>query len=287
MTPSHSLSAHLFAQEPLAFEHLRETARAGFRQVELWAMTPHLDLGDPGSLSRLKGWLADLAVATASFHAPFYADLAEARAGRWLSLARPDPASRRDALARTEAAMRPMADLGARVAVLHPCAPGPAGGGDTREALRESLEALLPLAERLGLTLALENIPAPLGRPAPLAGLIEALGHPRLRICLDAGHAHLTEGEAAGAAFGRLAPLAAALHLHDNDGGQDAHLLPGEGAIRWPALLEALEGAGFRGPLTYEIRRREGESYPETLAALARAAAWLSEGAASSAGRRP
>jgi sugar phosphate isomerase/epimerase len=269
-----SLSAHLFAYETLEAAHLREAAEAGFRRVELWAMTPHLDVGDAGALARLGDWLKELCLETASFHAPFYADLAEARAGRFLSLAHSEREAREDALARTEAAMRAMGGLGAAVAVLHPCGPGHAGGADSWESLRASLERLLPLAETLDLTLAIENIPAPLGRPGDLAAFLGRMDHPRLRACLDAGHARMTEGEGAADAFARFAPFCAATHIHDNDGFRDEHLIPGEGVVDWAAFGGALDAARYAGALTFELRRRD-EPYRETLARLTRAAARL------------
>ncbi|MEE9275311.1 MAG: sugar phosphate isomerase/epimerase family protein [bacterium] len=284
MTPSYAVSAHLFAYEPLAFEHLRAAAEAGFARVELWAMAPHFDIADEAALARLKGWLEAASLEAVSFHAPFYAHLDEARAGRWLSLADPAPAARRRALERTEAAMRAFAGLGARIAVLHPCAPGAAAEADPAGPLRESIETLLPLAEALGLRLALENIPAPFGRAEPLAAFVEEISHPRLGVCLDAGHAYLSEGEGAGAAFRRLAPLAIAAHLHDNDGERDAHLPPGEGGAPWDILWEAFESAGYAGPLAFELRRREGVSYAETLSALGESLArapWTPVGGAS------
>ncbi|MBI3127106.1 MAG: sugar phosphate isomerase/epimerase [Candidatus Tectomicrobia bacterium] len=267
MDSTFSLSAHLFAYEALSGDHLREAAGAGFRRVELWAMTPHFDAGDPAALARLKGWLRELSLEAASFHAPFYADLSEARAGRFLSLAHPDRAAREDALARTERAMRALAETGARVAVLHPSG----AAGDAEENLRASLERLLPLAETLGLTLALENIPAPLGRPEALAGFLGRMDHPRLRACIDAGHARITEGGGAAGAYARLAPWCAATHIHDNDGRRDEHLVPGEGAVDWGAFAGALEAAGYGGALTFEIKRRE-EPYRDTLSRLKEAA---------------
>ena len=46
MASDYALSAHLFAYESLRFEHLKEAAEAGFRKIELWAMTPNFDVGD-------------------------------------------------------------------------------------------------------------------------------------------------------------------------------------------------------------------------------------------------
>ena len=125
---------------------------------------------------------------------------------------------------------------------------------------------------RIGITLALENIPAPLGGAEKIAEMVERIDHPCLKVCLDSGHAYLTEGEGAGAAFRRLAPMAAATHLHDNDGESDGHLIPGEGKMPFPALWVALEEASYEGPLTFELGLRESGSYADLLSELGRAA---------------
>lgn len=272
MTVSFAVSAHLFAYEPLDFAHLEAATSAGIERIELWAMTPHFDVSDKAALGRLGGWLKRLSLDAETFHLPFYRTLEEARAGRWLSLAHPEPAHREEAVRRGEAAMEAFGALGARIAVLHPSAPSPAGEADTFEDLRASLERLLRRAEALDLRLALENIPAALGGGDAVADFVAGMAHPRLGACLDSGHLYVTEGGRFAAALRRLAPLAVATHLHDNDGKTDTHLLPGEGTLPWAVLWNALEDAGYDGLATYEIRRREGEAYAETLAALVRAA---------------
>jgi len=270
--PMPSLSAHLFAQEPLTFGHFQAVAEAGFGQVELWAMKPNLDCGDPAAMSRLKRWLADLSLEAPSFHAPFYTHLDRARTGNWLSLAHSEPEQRLEAINEIQASLIAMANLDARIAVLHPSAPGSAGEGDTADGFMQSIERLIPIAEHLNLTLAVENIPAPLGGAEQIGALIERIGHPCVRACLDSGHAFLTEGEAAPEAFRRLAPLAAATHLHDNDGESDGHLIPGEGQVPFPALWRALDETGYEGPLTFELRPRENSDYASHLNELAQAA---------------
>ena len=270
MARDYALSAHLFAYESLRFEHLKEAADAGFSKIELWAMTPNFDVEDEARLKALKGWMTDLSLTASTFHAPFYVDLAKARAGRWLSLAATETDAREAAVEKTIQAIRAFRPLGARVAVIHPSAPGKAGDGDTYEALEESITRLLPLAEEADAVFALENIPSALGRAGPLADFVERIDHPRLKICIDTGHALITEGGNTRNAIERLAPFCAATHLHDNDGRNDAHLIPGEGAFEWPSFFAALDARGYPGTLALELRRKE-EPYAETLAAAARA----------------
>ena len=270
MAPDLALSAHLFAYEPLRFEHLKEAADAGFRKIELWAMTPNFDGNDTARLDALKGWMSDLALTTSTFHAPFYADLAEARKGRWLSLAAPDKDAREAAVEKTIQALRAFRPLGARIAVIHPSAPGKAGEGDTCEALKESIAQLLPIAEETDAVIALENIPSALGRAKPLGDFIRRVNHSRLKICIDTGHVCITEGNQNRNAVERLAPSCIATHLHDNDGRNDAHLIPGEGVFAWDSFFTTLDAQGYSGPLTLELKRKD-EPYRETLAAAAHA----------------
>jgi len=266
----YALSAHLFAYEPLRFEHLNDAADAGFRKIELWAMTPHFDVSDVAKLKTLQSRLTDLSLEAPSFHAPFYADLSEARAGRWLSLAAADKDAREAAIEKTIQALRAFRPLGARVAVIHPSAPGKAGDGDTYEALEESIARLLPVAEETDAVLTLENIPSALGRAEPLAAFVARFDHPRIKICIDTGHALITEGENTRSGVERLAPLCAATHLHDNDGRNDAHLIPGEGSFEWPSFFTTLDAHRYSGTLALELRRKE-EPYANTLADAARA----------------
>jgi sugar phosphate isomerase/epimerase len=235
-------------------------------------MTPNFPYDNSDAVSLVGRWLKELSLEPVSFHAPFYADLDQARAGKWLSLADMDPERRLEAINQTLASMIAMSGLGARIAILHPSAPGAAAEADHPDGFRQSIERLIPVAEHLDMTLAIENIPAPLGGADQIKTLIERIDHPRVRACIDAGHAFLSEGESAGEAFGRLAPLAAAIHLHDNNGESDEHLIPGTGGTPFTALWQALEKADYEGPLTFELRRPEGADYADILAELGRSA---------------
>jgi sugar phosphate isomerase/epimerase len=77
-------------------------------------------------------------------------------------------------------------------------------------------------------------------------------------ICLDVGHANLTEGGIAGflETFGsRISHV----HFSDNYGEKDDHLVPGEGYISmedWRNTFETLHGADFAGNIVFEINTR-------------------------------
>ncbi len=121
-------------------------------------------------------------------------------------------------------------------------------GGSNRDAARRSLETLFEIAEPLGVRLAVEVIPNDLSRAGSLVHLAEEdLESAEIGICLDFGHAHL-DGDLVDAieiVSGHLASL----HVHDNRGRADDHLVPFEGTIDWPAARDgAAEGRLRRRP---------------------------------------
>lgn len=76
-----------------------------------------------------------------------------------------------------------------------------------------------------------------------------------LGLCLDTGHAHLGDGvtEFIDALGGRFVNV----HIHDNTGKDDEHLMLGEGTIDWYSAAAAFQRVGFRGPFISECRNAD------------------------------
>lgn len=131
-----------------------------------------------------------------------------------------------------------------------------------RPLVLDSLENLLPLAEKLGLVIAVENSYERSNTPDEVAFYIEHFNSPFIQCCLDVGHAHLMAPapgkkrekyfqemdwawgekiEEYEGAYQRLAPYIVTCHLHDNDGYSDAHILPGRGTIDWADLIPKIK----------------------------------------------
>ena len=108
------------------------------------------------------------------------------------------------------------------------------------------LRRMTELAEQRGVTLALENITD----YSYLSYVFERIDSPRVGFCYDAGHRNANEPDIDHLSlFGnRLV----ALHLHDNDGTGDQHLLPGAGNIDWTERMAAIARTGYTGPITLE-----------------------------------
>jgi len=103
--------------------------------------------------------------------------------------------------------------------------------------LRHSVETWTPVverAERLDLTLAVENVFEK--TPATILSLLEHVGSPRFRYCLDVGHLNVFSDTPMKQWVKAMAPYIVEIHLHDNTGSTDDHLPMGQGNIDFPAL---------------------------------------------------
>jgi len=94
------------------------------------------------------------------------------------------------------------------------------------------------LAGELGVTIAAENIFEK--EPSTLKALVEAVGSPSFRVCLDAGHLSVFSRVPFEEWFRALGPHIAEVHLHDNNSGADEHLPIGEGTIDFPLFFHLL-----------------------------------------------
>lgn len=126
------------------------------------------------------------------------------------------------------------------------------------------LEKLLPEAEKLGITICIENIWMPLNSPDNLLKIKSRFPTDALGFCFDSGHANLMNNgrnhtnsivreyhDRAGineiiwedSALEKMLPHIVNCHLHDNYGDRDQHALPGRGNSDWKNILALLSQA--------------------------------------------
>jgi len=133
---------------------------------------------------------------------------------------------------------------------------------DARARFVEYLRECVRYGKERGVKVSIENIQAPyffcyrLDEMAELVGEVEGLG-----LTLDIGHAYImkvTDGseapeeEIAEAVSGRLRDHLTHIHLHDNRGVKDSHLAPGEGAINFKPIVDAIKAVGYSGQIIVE-----------------------------------
>lgn len=274
MDPRFGISTHVFHESRLSRDHLHEIAGHGFAAVELFATRSHFDYRDGRAVESLAEWLAETRLTLHSVHAPIVEAL---RGGSWVgsfSNAAGSEARRSAAIAETAAALNVARHVPFKYLVVHlgmPDVERVPPGDNQPAAARRSLAEIAVLAAGAHVDVAAEVIPNPLSHPQRLTELVEELEDPRIRLCLDYGHAHLMGdlGEAIEAVSGHLFTT----HVHDNGGKRDDHLVPFGGGIDWAAAMMATQKIGYDGLLMFEVA--DGGDPAQVLRRTAAAAARL------------
>lgn len=95
--------------------------------------------------------------------------------------------------------------------------------------------------------------------PAMTAEIVARVNDPRLRLCLDVGHAHCqTKQHPVEDWVRHWAPWLGHVHLHNNDTGWDTHSPLWEGSIPMEHILELLAQLAPQATWTLETREAEG-----------------------------
>lgn len=82
--------------------------------------------------------------------------------------------------------------------------------------------------------------------------MIAEIGSPRLGILLDTGHANLN-GENLAEVVENLKDVPLHIHIDDNNGDSDAHLIPGDGNIDFGPFVQALNRINYEGFVSAEL----------------------------------
>ncbi len=148
--------------------------------------------------------------------------------------------------------MKLVAKEGFKVCVIHPSSE-PIADSDRRAGMdmaKSNLKILAEEAHRLGMILAVEDLPRTcLGRNSE--EILELLGaDDRIRVCFDTNH---LLGEPIEEFIRKIGKYIVTTHISDYDFVDERHLLPGEGDINWISFARDMENAGYEGPLLYEV----------------------------------
>jgi sugar phosphate isomerase/epimerase len=157
------------------------------------------------------------------------------------------------ALERVKMAIDAAAALGSGIVIVHACDRFPAEETRARiNAAKDSFKQLVRHAGERNVRLALENLASPLSMQV-FETVLEHV--PGLGVCYDTSHAQV-----AGDTFGVMARHPAriiALHLSDNRGANDDHLLPFEGILPWEEFAYYLPRLRNLGCFMLEVEIRE------------------------------
>jgi sugar phosphate isomerase/epimerase len=273
------LSTYLFISRKLTPELIGQIRDGGFNALEIFCSRAHFDYASRQEVRALAGLLEAKQMKLNSLHAPTSKDSSATReSGQPLSVCEVEKVRRIEAMDEFKRAIDVSEDLPFSRMVLHMGGSREEADPRKRDAAFSTLEHLVLHAHHAGVTLAVENTTSEMGEPAYLRAFVDETRLTGLRFNFDVGHANLADGpaeERLERGFAPMKDLVASLHLHDNHGDKDEHLLPYEGSIDWGAAIPLLKSAP-NGPLpvVLELKEKfgpEAPSPPEQIAA-ARAA---------------
>ncbi len=130
------------------------------------------------------------------------------------------------------------------------------------ECVYKSMDELMPYCIQRNIRICLENL-----FDVPSKYMLESWDRlfakysPEfLGLCFDSGHANIIWGNEMIQVLRRYADRLYAVHLHDNNGEADSHMIPGDGRIDWKSVMELLSESAYEGPLVLELINHEKDT---------------------------
>jgi sugar phosphate isomerase/epimerase len=253
-----------------AEEAIDSIAQAGYNGVELMLDRPHLFPADasPGHVERVRRAAERAGLTFSNCNAFPMSAVGDTWHPSWVER---DDALRRRRIEHTAKALRIAGDLGAPTVSTEPGGPVPHGMSrpEAMTLFVQGLGDVLPAAEEAGVTLLVEPEPGLLiERAAQYLSFSTRIAHPRLALNFDIGH-FFCVGEDPAEAYLELQEHVRHVHLEDiAESRRHRHLLPGEGAIDLPHVVETMAEEGYNGWITVELYPYEDTPYETACAAL-------------------
>jgi sugar phosphate isomerase/epimerase len=261
------LSTYLFISRKLTPELIGQIHEGGFTALEIFCSRAHFDYASKQEVRALAALLDAKQMKLSSLHAPTSKDSSATReSGQPLSVCEVEKVRRIEAMDEFKRAIDVSEDLAFSRMVLHMGGSREEADPRKRDAAFSTLEHLVLHAHHAGVTLAVENTTSEMGDPAYLRAFVDETRLTGLRFNFDVGHANLADGpaeERLERSFAPMKALVASLHLHDNHGEKDEHLLPYEGSIHWESAIPLLRSAPNGGlPVVLELKEKFGLEAP-------------------------
>lgn len=135
----------------------------------------------------------------------------------------------------------------------------PAPHSKMLDALFEGFDHLVPLCERLGVRLALENVPISiLPKISDVLSTLDDYGNSHIGVTYDVANGAFV-GEDPAAALRDISDRLALIHLSDTNRNIWSHSEVGDGVVPFQEIAKALEDLAFQGPRVLEIATKRGE----------------------------
>lgn len=170
-------------------------------------------------------------------------------------------AERAERIEKMKKSIRGTAVLGCKNWVIHPIMPfgiediGTDNAVKTWDMNLTFMSELLVTAKEYGIIINLENMPMTrfsLATPSDILRFVREINDNSFKICLDTGHVSVFPELSPANAVRELGSEIHTLHVHDNRGRTDEHLMPYSGIINWEDFGRALNDIGFDGAFSFE-----------------------------------
>lgn len=226
---------------------IENTARQGFRFIEIMTTAPHLSPGEMGPWSRkvLRQKLADSGVELVALN-PTFIDI------NLISL---NEAFRELSIKEIIGNIQLAADLGAKMVVVmagrrHGLIPSPMQM--SLEVAVDSIGRCLQAAEKYGIFFGLENGPANFIQTGQqVVDLVDSFNHPKLKVVYDVANASMVEPVMEG--LRKIQDHLIHFHLSDTHLSKWGHLPIGEGCVDFVEPTEFLKEINYQGVGVLEI----------------------------------
>jgi len=236
-------------------EAISHVASLGYRGIEIMADEPHAWPADTSTerIEEIRRTIEDAGLVVSNVNAFMMNAVQDFWHPSWIE---PDAAFRRLRVEHTNAALCLARKLGATCITTEPG--GPLNAGMSREwAMDRFVEGLtesLRCAEEQGVMLLVEPEPELLIENADeFLSLAERITSPMFGLNFDIGHFYCV-GDDLPRTVQRLKHLTKHFHIEDIAGSRvHEHLVPGHGAIDFPAVLRAIKDTGYDGWITVEL----------------------------------
>jgi sugar phosphate isomerase/epimerase len=253
-----AFSTNAYTRMPFE-DAVRRIAEIGYMGVEIMADVPH---AWPAGLldadkHAIRGALERCGLGISNMNAFMMKAVGDARQPYWHpSWIEPDRHYRQIRIDHTRRSLTLARELGAPSITTEPGGPLAPGESWSR-ALRLFVEGLKPVAEQAqkeGVRLLVEPEPGLLVENADqFVELMEHIDSPAVGLNFDVGH-FFCVGDDVPAAIKRLAPFISHFHLEDIAATRvHHHLIPGEGAIDFPAVFRAMRAIDYDAWVTVEL----------------------------------
>lgn len=238
-----------------AYDTLVHLSDRGYRQVELMVNPPHLwpsELDRPAR-RRVERLISQRNIEILSLNPPMLD----------LNYVSPAPEMRRYTLDHYRRVIELAGEWGARWVILvpgktHPLLPAPPELRDRW--LAAALDELDRAAERQGVALLMENVPASyIPRAEQVMEALRLLASDRIRVIYDVANA-VFAGEDPAEGLRTVMPRLDLVHLSDTGQSTWQHAPVGSGVVPFQAVADTLDAVGFDGPTVLEVISQDPDS---------------------------